>query len=273
MNKRLDLTKLGGYPLTQKDADWLQESYRFALAAMSNMIGDKVILYGMTEGGGNVTAGWISINGELLPFEAGAIGTGEFIIDELVTSRTFNDGITKDVRFERVAKFSAGGPHNYADLVRLGTLKIDMPKKGDIKMVTCDAPYIAANFDISGLGINERIGWAICNGSNGTVDMGDVFPMGYKPGVREIGSTGGSKEVTLSSLQQGFFVVRQLRDDIGGGSSSVTAQLTFNGIPVPLNGGSNQSSLGDPLTVNLSAATNAIDKMNPFKTVLFIQKL
>ncbi len=123
MNKRIDFTKLGGYPLAQEDIDWLQQSYQGAFAAMAGLIGDKVIISGMVEAGGNVSAGWISINNELLPFTAGAIGTGEFIIEETKTPLTFFDGGIKEVIIQRVARFSAGGPYAYADLVRIGTLK------------------------------------------------------------------------------------------------------------------------------------------------------
>ena len=37
---------------------------------------------------------------------------------------------------------------------------------GDIKEVDCTNQYIADNFDSNGIGINERVGWAICNGYN-----------------------------------------------------------------------------------------------------------
>jgi hypothetical protein len=38
---------------------------------------------------------------------------------------------------------------------------------GDIKEIDCTDAYIEANFDANGIGINERLGWAICNGYNG----------------------------------------------------------------------------------------------------------
>lgn len=273
MYKQIDLTNIGGYPLSQEDLAHLQSSYVDAFAALAGMVGNKVIITGMLEAAGSVTAGWISINNELVPFLAGAIGTGEYSIVETITPLTFHDGSNNEVLITRIAQFSVGGDQQYAELVRIGTLKNDMPKIGDIKMVHCDNTYIAANFDGTGLGINERVGWAICNGINETVDMGDMFPMAYKNGVREMGDTGGSKEVTLASNQQGTFTVQTSRDDISGGSASVTASLKFNGNEAPTNGGSNQSSFGTALTVNLSAAAIPIDKMNPFKTLLFIQKI
>jgi hypothetical protein len=56
-----------------------------------------------------------------------------------------------------------------------------------------------AAFDlISGLGRSETVWstWAIADGRNGTDDMGDLFPLGYKFGVNELGDTGGTKQIT-----------------------------------------------------------------------------
>lgn len=41
-------------------------------------------------------------------------------------------------------------------------------KTYDVMMLSCSNAYIIANFDGTGLGIAERVGWAICNGANGT---------------------------------------------------------------------------------------------------------
>ena len=38
---------------------------------------------------------------------------------------------------------------------------------GDIKEIDCTDAYISNNFDGNGIGTNERLGWAICNGYNG----------------------------------------------------------------------------------------------------------
>lgn len=203
MNKRLDLSKLGGYPLSQKDLDWLQVSYRGALAGISGLIGDKVIISGMMEVSGTIDAGWISINNELVPFAAGTIATGEFIIDETSETLVFKDGNSKIVRYERVARFSVGGPYQYADLKRPSTIK-DAWQQFDVKEIDCDLAYVAANFDGTGLGINERVGWAICNGNNGTKNRAGKVSVAYKPSDSDFDDTiktGGSKTHTLDLTQ------------------------------------------------------------------------
>lgn len=265
MNKRIDFTKLGGYPLSQEDFDWLQTSYRNALAALANLVGDKVILTGMVEGGGNVTAGWISLNGELIPFAAGAIGSGEFAVADTATPLVFNDGNSKDVLYEKIAQFSAGGAYDYADLKRIDTLKLGLVPAGLISMW-------------SGSIANIPAGWALCNGANGTPDLSGKFIVGYKAGDADYGAianTGGAKEVTLTANQQGKLKARAMVDDIGGGGTSAIAKLELGGVgyEVPRNGGSNQSSWGTEIEAPLTAATNAHENRPPYYTLAYIIKL
>jgi microcystin-dependent protein len=44
----------------------------------------------------------------------------------------------------------------------------------------------------SGTVANIPSGWALCDGTNGTPNLGDKFILGYKSGTNTIGSTGGS---------------------------------------------------------------------------------
>lgn len=81
-----------------------------------------------------------------------------------------------------------------------------MTPVGTIQMFAGDLDM----FDGSGLGKWGWNGWALCNGSNGTVDMRGFFPVGYDPrttdpggGVwdanyKNVGATGGEKQHTLT---------------------------------------------------------------------------
>jgi hypothetical protein len=275
MYKRIDLTKLGGYPLAQEDLDWLQISYRNTFASMANFIGDMVIIDGLVEAGGNVSAGWISIGGEIVPFLAGTIGTGAFMIDELVTPLVFDDGVSKDVLYERVAKFSVTGTYNYSDLKRPNIIR-DIWVSGDIKEVDCSLAYIAANFDVTGLGIGERTGWAICNGNNGTKDRSGRVSVAYNPADADFNDTanaGGEKTHTLQANEQGKLTIAVMTDDIGGGSASVIARLKVNGVEITRNGGANQSSWGSDTPIDMVAATQGHNNMQPYIVSLHIMKL
>lgn len=265
MNKRIDFSKLGGYPLAQEDLDWLQSSYQAAFAVMADLIGDKVIIKGMVEAGGSVTAGWISIGGELVPFEAGAIGTGEFIIDVLTQPLQFLNGDNNQVLITRVAKFSAGGPNQYSDLKRIETLKLGLVPKGAIMMWSGAIGSIPA-------------GWALCDGVGGTPNLSGKFIVGYNaadPDYNAIGNAGGAKAVTLSTNEQGSFTVATKTDDLinaAGGGGVAHVRIRFNGNE-PANGGANGSTFGANLTVTLSAATDAHENRPPYFTLAYIIKL
>lgn len=55
----------------------------------------------------------------------------------------------------------------------------------------------------SGAASNVPDGWTLCNGSNGTPDLRDKFVLGAGAGTSgpAVGSTGGEKEVTLTTAQ------------------------------------------------------------------------
>jgi hypothetical protein len=246
MNKRIDFTNLGGYPLAQEDLDWLQSSYRGALSAMSNLIGDKVIISGMVEAGGNVSAGWVSIAGELVPFEAGAIGTGEFRIDEQATPLTFNDGNDHAVLIERIAKFGAGGPYSYADLRRIGTLmNAAVPMDGIIMW--------------SGLVANIPVNYKLCDGTNGTPDLQGKMIVGYNPADAQfntVGNTGGNKTATLLNANLPPIAIerpKKINDvDRGGGPSN----WSIDNIEI----------------INVGGTSDPFSVMNPYYVLAFIQR-
>lgn len=178
MNKRIDFTKSGGFPATQYTWAFVQDSFRGAFSALAGLIGDKTIVTGVVEAGGNVSDGWVCVGGELMPFLGGPIGAN-VLIEEIKDNRVFNDGINKEVYYTKRARFGNPG-FPYSELSRPTTIK-GAWQKNDVKMVQCDMAYLAANFQNDGLGISERLGWQICNGLRGTQNMGGRFPMGYDP--------------------------------------------------------------------------------------------
>ena len=87
---------------------------------------------------------------------------------------------------------------------------------GDIKEVMCTQAYITTNFDGTGLGRLERAGWAICNGSNGTVNLRDRVTVGYGGtivGTSVPGAQGGNAVAHVS--QAGY--------NVGGNTSTAIA--------------------------------------------------
>jgi hypothetical protein len=70
--------------------------------------------------------------------------------------------------------------------------------KGDLKEIDVLTSYITANFDATGLGKNERLGWAICNGDNGTKNRNGLVSIGYGTSYPTLGAGGGAETHTLT---------------------------------------------------------------------------
>jgi hypothetical protein len=281
--KRIDFTRLGGADVSQNVYEHLQSSFSEPLAALARLAGNKTILYGVEVSAGVVSDGWISYNGELIRFIGGTYAA-KVVIATTPSARVYADGVSKDMLYETTATCGAVGAFNFSELEPLQPIA-DMWLPGDIKSVHCDNAYLALNFDSTGLGINRRKGWAICNGQNGTEDMGGRVLIGYDAVTVDPAnnvwdviyntmlSDGGEKRHTLAGNEQGSITMSQKRDDIGGGAASVTAAIKINGFEVPTNGASNQAGYGSDVTVPAAAAANGHENRQPFKVSLFIQKL
>ena len=197
MNKRIDLSNLGGFPMTQFTLSEMQDSYRGALAAMAKLVGSKTILYGVEVAGGTVSDGWIAYNGELIPFIGGSVNT-KVVITETPVSRTFEDTAVYDVYFTKTATCASLGDFNFSELVTLLPFSnVWLP--GDLKQKYVDNAYIAANYDVDGYGLNQEKGWRILSSAvpaaAGKVlvnrDAGDAdFDV--------CGDTGGAKTYTIA---------------------------------------------------------------------------
>lgn len=80
----------------------------------------------------------------------------------------------------------------------LNTIANGTSQTGDIKEIDVSNAYIAANFDATGLGTNERLGWAICNGNNGTRNRSGRVPLQYDvSNYPTLGAIGGSKDAVI----------------------------------------------------------------------------
>lgn len=131
---------------------------------------------------------------------------------------------------------------------------------GDIKEIDVSNAYIAANFDGTGLGINERTGWAICNGNNGTKNRNGRVSIGYGTSYLVMGATGGSETHTLTTNE-----LPTIAANLG------IVQIT----------GNNTFTVGDmsPGEYDLKTAAPwpgagaAHNIMQPYIVTLFIQKL
>lgn len=121
MNKRIDFSQPGGFPLHQGVLDFMQAGYTDAIKGLANMAGDLVIVSGMVENGNNVSDGWIVKGGEFIPFVGGA-KQGTIIFEELSESARFGDGQDHPVFVTKSCRFGTGvGQVQYSALRRISS--------------------------------------------------------------------------------------------------------------------------------------------------------
>lgn len=119
--KKIDFSQPGGFPLTQDQLNYLQQSYAecaHALARMGGDINGPFIISGMSIsnpslGEYTVTDGWLYYNGEIVHFLANTI-TGAagslapfVVISPVASSLLFNDGSTPPVISDATATIVA----------------------------------------------------------------------------------------------------------------------------------------------------------------------
>jgi hypothetical protein len=148
---------------------------------------------------------------------------------------------------------------------------------GDIKEIDCTDAYIAANFDSNGIGINERLGWAICNGYNGwTRNRTGRVSVAY--GITPLGAAG------LASAQPS--VGAALNTPVIGGQKDAvvvahthTLKANVNKTNnVPAGGGTpnddtKQLLANDSDSISTTGVPGTDKNMQPYIVTLFIQKL
>ncbi|MDY3343783.1 hypothetical protein PG326_00745 [Riemerella anatipestifer] len=107
MNK-LNFNQTGGFPLSTNILDAMQTAYSI-FNKLGGLAGNLAIISGCEVSGNSVADGVVYINGELLEFKGGTLGTN-VIIREETESRVFEDGSNKAVIFKRYATFGSSTP-------------------------------------------------------------------------------------------------------------------------------------------------------------------
>ena len=121
----LNINNFEKFPVTRETFSFLQDMINMVaqLVALGASSGNY-ILSGCVVNGMAVSAGFVVINGELLPFQAGTVTT-TVTIQETRTTVTANGESYTDIRISRVAKFQSGIGDNFyswTDFKRVKTL-------------------------------------------------------------------------------------------------------------------------------------------------------
>lgn len=83
--------------------------------------------------------------------------------------------------------------------------------------------YVIDNFDETGLGKNLCLGFAICNGNNGTKNRDGRSSIGYGTGFSSMGVFGGNKDATLVAHSHSVSIKRNMNS---GGTAGLFDQAT-----------------------------------------------
>lgn len=118
---RVDFTKTGGILRTQDLHNFLQQSYTSLFAGLAALIGNNVIVAGVTDLGSTYSDGWVVINGELLPF-VGGTKAAQIIVNETIAQSAYGDGSNKDAYYTRVAQCASTGGINVTSFFRMSNL-------------------------------------------------------------------------------------------------------------------------------------------------------
>lgn len=274
--KTSDITDSASMPLKSGSLDFIQAAYQEITTAMViDLLGyvpdptKGYIMFGASSSNigstYTITDGYIYFNGEIFRVAANTfnlIGGQQIygIISNVPYPNAdpvlFGDNIQRTVHLDRIITFTsaASGDILYSNCIRTGVWLT-----GDLKEIDCTNTYLNANFDGTGLGKNERLGWAICNGNNGTKNRNGQFSMAYGTSHTTLGATGGESTHTLTTgeMPSHTHEVQASNQKVGTGN---------------LNGFGN-SGTGAVLTTDPTGSGLPHNNLPPYIVTLFIQKI
>ncbi len=226
---QINLQQAGGFPLETDTLDFMQTAYT-ALQAIAALGGDNYILSGCVTNGNTVGDGYLVINNEVLPFKGGLLQTN-IVVREDKQTRPFENGQLKEVFFTRYASFGTGtNAIPWAALLRLKNLAAfkDLPTQISSAIDLDGADTLATSKAVKTLNdkINSQlpsgaiviwsgainvipVGWALCDGQNGTPDLRDRFVLGAGSNYY-VGQVGGEEKhaLTIEEMPRHNFTTR-----------------------------------------------------------------
>jgi hypothetical protein len=221
--KTSDISSAVGFPVKGGTLNHLQLAYKEAIDALARSVisnyqpNTAYRLYGLINSGNgidyNISAGAVFYNGEIYLVDATifSLAVNQVAVLSIVTTYfndpsadpvQFTDGNARTVHEIRKVVIGSGlSGSGIADFVNLkrsnkgkllkGMPQAYMPPSGNLN-----------DFDATGKGISgDVVGWAICNGQNGTMNLKGRMIAGYDPqdtSFNILGGENGEKTHTLA---------------------------------------------------------------------------
>lgn len=209
MYQTIDFSKTGGFPLTQDAMAFLQKAYNDVFSSLTAIFGTYAFISGATISGGTYNNGWITYNGEIVPFEGAPVSQGNYVaIVETISTVVYRDNATHGVIKSRKAVLSTDNTKppvsgfTRLTLSSINTIATNALTAANNAQVTANNAQFPSGIILMWKGsiVSIPSGFTLCNGSNGTPDLRDKFIVGggtnYPPGA-----TGGSNTVVLGATQ------------------------------------------------------------------------
>jgi hypothetical protein len=186
---------------------------------------------------------------------------------EQLTPANFN--LTDKIPHSIDGTLFSGTVQQLVDILRLNSSAF----QNELKFLQVDNQYIVDNFDATGLGTNLCLGWARCNGNNGTVNMDGLVPIGHGATFNTVGQFGGASTHTLTNAQL------PIHAHSNGIADDDSVLFVYGSTAVGMPGLATRTVSTESLQRNFQGLTSQVgsnqahNNMQPYVVTLIIKKL
>lgn len=165
------------------------------------------------------------------------------------------------------------------DNIKVGDQQVDKVMAGTEEVWVNELMPIGSVMPYTGAISAIDDGWAVCDGTNGTVDMTDKFVYGANNDADNVTAGGSADAVVVSHTHLGTFVGnplpehthsgRQTNLGAGRGGGDVTQRLSANTPTEAFSGGTPRGTV----TINSAGESGVGRNIPPYTKLLYIQRI
>jgi hypothetical protein len=273
MNKQ-NFIQSGGFPLQTETLNEMQKGYDL-FNGLGNIAGNFSIISGCVVTGASVSNGVVFINGEVLEFRGGQLGS-DVIISEEVTAQEFEDGNERDVVYIRYATFGIGlNQYPWVNFKRPKSTVELTEQKAEQNLIDLLISRIevlearpASNVPIGMIAIWDQPANLIPIGWEEYLPLKGRMPIGHDPGYAQgfdlvnyglnvLGNEGGKREHQLTKPElPNYNLTRGVGNETVQGGSAIIWSSNVGGPYVQI--------------INSGGEDKPHNNMSPYRVVKFI---